>query len=769
MMRRILFAVFFLAQALVIVALFACLSLVLVKVAHAQSPAVYTGQSCGASASGNTASCTIAGVPAGATIVLDANTSGNTTGTPSVTGAGCTWALLPGYPQRWGGANTSAVWQGSGCSAGSHTVAASISGSASATSVMAVVATNVGLVEPTSGGLFIDYSLTPTCASVTATQPGELAFAFIHGGAAAGFTLESTPVPMSAAATIAGDPGETSAFGALSGPTTASLLFHQPAGYQTWCDTVVLGGPAAAVPTISPAAGAYPAGQAVTISTVTADAAIHYTLDSSTPSASSPLYTGPITLNGSAIVSAVAIKPGLYSGYSAPVSFVISPGTLEGLMPGPLGSLNGWVPSPNDAWHQDVSSWPVDANSVLITAAVANGGKAENLNNASLNFDGIPYTVVDSRQIGFSPIRFRPDTDHNGQSEGDITYIPVPATLPIESGNADPQNDCSDDYHGDDHGIEVDKATGAIIELGYVHICPTSTPKVSVSIETIWDGTLANGEERAYGETSVDAAGLSVFEGLARWDEVQAGVINHAIRVTVKNTKSNVNNGWFTPPAVHAAGNLGGTDNIMGMRLRLKSSFDISGYSATNRIILTAMKKYGFIVADNGNNMEFQITADPHWDYADLGNIHTGLHSGDFEVLSIPSGGYYSSSNTSGKIYDANVFPPGSPPVISSFAASPTVLEPGQCTTLNWVTSGQSYNTISTLGLVHGNTAQWCPTTPGVNTAKLVSANHYLTTQIDSTNPGDYLRPSATVSVTVISARLPVIQGGKAQGGVIRP
>ena len=88
-----------------------------------------------------------------------------------------------------------------------------------------------------------------------------------------------------------------------------------------------------------------------------------------------------------------------------------------------------------------------------------------------------------------------------------------------------------------------------------------------------------------------------------RYDEVAAGVINHAFRMTLAQTKSDANGGYFVAPATHAAGNNSSTGNIMGMRLRLKASFDISSYSAANQVILTAMKNYGMIVADNGSNM----------------------------------------------------------------------------------------------------------------------------------------------------------------------
>ena len=119
----------------------------------------------------------------------------------------------------------------------------------------------------------------------------------------------------------------------------------------------------------------------------------------------------------------------------------------------------------------------------------------------------------------------------------------------------------------------------------------------------VWD--LTADEQRPYTWTSADAAGLPVFPGLARYDEISAGAINHALRFTLQNSRA-----AFTPPASHLAATSSNANAApMGMRLRLKSGFDISGYSATNQIILKAMKKYGLIMADNGSNMYIERCA----------------------------------------------------------------------------------------------------------------------------------------------------------------
>ena len=122
---------------------------------------------------------------------------------------------------------------------------------------------------------------------------------------------------------------------------------------------------------------------------------------------------------------------------------------------------------------------------------------------------------------------------------------------------------------------------------------------------------MKNYEQRPWGWTSADAAGLAIFPGLVRYDEVAAGAINHAIRFTMQQTKNDANGGYFVEPASHAAGTVYGVSNVMGMRIRLKASFDISGYSPANQVILTAMKKYGMILADNGSYFYFQGVPDP--------------------------------------------------------------------------------------------------------------------------------------------------------------
>ena len=111
--------------------------------------------------------------------------------------------------------------------------------------------------------------------------------------------------------------------------------------------------------------------------------------------------------------------------------------------------------------------------------------------------------------------------------------------------------------------------------------------------------------------TSADAAGLPILPGLVRYDEVQAGSIDHAIRFTVSCTRNR-----FIWPARHEAGVGDRSCPPMGARFRLKSSFDITGYPADAQVVLRAMQRYGLLVADNGSDWYFQGTVDASWTYA---------------------------------------------------------------------------------------------------------------------------------------------------------
>lgn len=342
------------------------------------------------------------------------------------------------------------------------------------------------------------------------------------------------------------------------------------------------------------------------------------------------------------------------------------------------GALNGFVPSPNDAWHQDISALPLDPLSTTITVTNVADLAQYHLHPDFGTQYGIPYNVVDSASSAttFPQIKMPMVLYPN---ESDLTYYPAQKGMAIE-GNPP---DCPTDQN-DRHLLIVDRRSCTNYELWQATPCKGSW---SASNGVLFD--MLNTEQRPYGMTSADASGLSLFEGLIRYDEIVAGTINHAIRFTAPHTKANGNGGLFMAPATHAAGNLYGTDNIMGMRIRLKAGFDISGYSATNKIILTAMKKYGLILTDNGSKLFFQGTQDSRWNDSDLGNLQQVL-SANFEVVQMPTA------------YDAGTVPTGAPPVIQGLKYSLGTYQGINYAFISATLTGGSYSFVSAPGLYNG-------------------------------------------------------------------
>jgi hypothetical protein len=341
-------------------------------------------------------------------------------------------------------------------------------------------------------------------------------------------------------------------------------------------------------------------------------------------------------------------------------------------------SLNGFVPFPSDSlWNKDISTAPVDTNSASIISAIGTGTSvhadfgAGQFQGSSI---GIPYTVVNGSQP-LIPINYQAFG-----SESDPGPMPIALTAPIE-GFPNPGD-------GDRHVLVLDNANCFLYELyrGF----PQSSAWNADS-GTVWD-LLAN-EQRPWTWTSADAAGLPIFPGLVRYDEVAAGAIHHAIRFTVSTSRSG-----FTPPASHEAGSSSASSTLpMGAKLRLKSSFNVSTFSAANQVILNAMKKYGLILADNGSNMFISGAPDDRWDNDDL-HVLGNVKASDFEVVQI------------GTVYTNSTAPTGSSPQISSFTATSTSITAGTSVTLSWQVSGAGYIIVSpSVGAVRGTSVNVAP------------------------------------------------------------
>jgi hypothetical protein len=346
--------------------------------------------------------------------------------------------------------------------------------------------------------------------------------------------------------------------------------------------------------------------------------------------------------------------------------------TCNGMTVGQLTSLNGFVPFPSDSlWNTDISTAPVDPNSDnIINFIGANVTLHPEFGSGTYAGQsiGIPYQVVAGSQPKVSILlgAYADESDHG--------RMPIPYNALIE-GYPKPGN-------GDRHVLVLDKDHCWLYEL--YHGRRQTSPSWSADSTAVWD--MKSNEQRPYTWTSADAAGLPIFPGLARYDEVAAGAINHALRFTVPVTRQ-----AFTPPASHwASSNTSVDAPPMGMRLRLKASFDISGFSPGNQVILTALKKYGMILADNGSAIYISGAPDHRWSNDDLANLKT-ITASNFEVVLMAP------------VYTNSDVPTGAPPVIDNFTANHKSILAGQAVTLSWITSGESYNLFApTIGPVRG-------------------------------------------------------------------
>jgi len=368
-------------------------------------------------------------------------------------------------------------------------------------------------------------------------------------------------------------------------------------------------------------------------------------------------------------------------------------GTCAGMDLGPGADLNGFVPfAPDNAWNTDISGSPVDPNSSNIIAFIGVNSPLHPDFGAGLyagSTIGIPYQVVDASVQPKIPVRIVAY-----KTESDPGPEPIPPDALIE-GYPRPGD-------GDRHVLVLDKDGCWLYELyrGY-----TKNGAWRADSTAIWDMTI--NEQRPYTWTSADAAGLPIFPGLVRRDEVAAGAINHAIRVTVPVTRE-----AFTPPASHwASSNTDTNAPPMGMRMRLKATFDISNFPPNDQVILTALKKYGVIVADNGGAMFISGTPDNNWNNSELDQLKT-LTASDFEVVLM------------NPVYTPDNVPQGPSPTVSSFTANPPIINVGQTSTLSWTDSNVIYTIVSPeIGPVRGTSVLVSPTV--TTTYKLYATNQY--------------------------------------------
>ena len=268
----------------------------------------------------------------------------------------------------------------------------------------------------------------------------------------------------------------------------------------------------------------------------------------------------------------------------------------------------------SSAWNQRVDTLPVAADSAqLIQAIGLSSGLHADFGSGLYEGRpiGIPFDVVSSR----TP---RSRVSFEYADESDKVRYPIPRTVHIEGGRA------SD---GDRHALLLDRDACRLYELYALY--PRGAGWRAGS-GAVWN--LRSNALRPAGWTSADAAGLPIFPGLARYDEVARGVIDHALRFTATRTRR-----AYVYPARHYASS---SDDPslppMGLRVRLKASVDISGFPRQSRIVLQALKTYGMILADNGSSWYVSGAPSPKWSNDDLHSLGR-ITGADFEVVDTSS------------------------------------------------------------------------------------------------------------------------------------
>jgi len=269
----------------------------------------------------------------------------------------------------------------------------------------------------------------------------------------------------------------------------------------------------------------------------------------------------------------------------------------------------------DNIWNRDISAMPVHPDSATWVASIGAGSVlhpdfgAGPYQNRIL---GIPYTVISASQPTAAVSFLYAD-------ESDPGPYPIPFNVPVEGGGSRPSKG-----RGDAHVLLVQEGTCRLTEVYASKRAGRGAWKAGSG--AVFD--LTSNALRTDEWTSADAAGLPILPGLVRFDEVAAGEITHALRFTASRTQR-----AYLWPARHFASS--STDPAlppMGIRVRLKASVDISGFSAANQVILTALKKYGMMLADNGSPWFVSGAPDRRWDDDDLHALQT-LHGSDFEVI----------------------------------------------------------------------------------------------------------------------------------------
>ncbi|MBA3264254.1 MAG: hypothetical protein H0T69_17660 [Thermoleophilaceae bacterium] len=266
----------------------------------------------------------------------------------------------------------------------------------------------------------------------------------------------------------------------------------------------------------------------------------------------------------------------------------------------------------DNPWNQRVDRLPVHGSSKAIVRSIG----LDDTMHADFGSGlweggpiGIPFVSVGGAQPKV-PVSF------DYAEESDRERYPLPPGAPIEGGRS---------ADGDRHVIVVDRARCRLYEL-FAAYPRDGGASWTAGAGAIWN--LRSNRLRPRGWTSADAAGLPILPGLARYDEVKRGRIDHALRFTVERTRR-----AFVYPARHFASELTDADlPAMGQRLRLRSGYDISRFPRQARVVLRALKRYGMILADNGSSWYVSGAPDPGWDNDQLHTLDA-VPGSAFEVV----------------------------------------------------------------------------------------------------------------------------------------
>jgi hypothetical protein len=266
----------------------------------------------------------------------------------------------------------------------------------------------------------------------------------------------------------------------------------------------------------------------------------------------------------------------------------------------------------DNPWNQDISAAPLDSNSAALIASI---GVDRGLHpDFGTVWDGapngIPFVVVDASQPRV-PVSFE------YADESDPGPYPIPPDAPIEGGSAS---------SGDRHVLVLDRDNAVLYEL-FAAYPQEGGASWKAGSGAIFD--LSANDLRPATWTSADAAGLPILPGLVRYDEVvEQGSIQHALRFTCRRTRR-----AYVPPARHyASSHREANLPPMGMRVRLRSGFDVSPFPPSVQVILSALKTYGMFVADNGSDWFVSGAPDPRWSDDELATLRN-VRGREFEVV----------------------------------------------------------------------------------------------------------------------------------------